>query len=255
MTTAVLDTLRCAQTLKDAGFAPKQAEATAQVLGDALADVATKADVERLETKLDDAVGTGKTDLDRHTAMQETALERHAASHKADFERLEAKLDDAVSSGRSDLESHAATHKAALDNAVAGLNAKIDAVEQKLETKIDAVEQKLGEKIDGRFNTLNRNIIVLNGLVFVMLGAVLAFAFKAMAPASAWSGEPHAAAHPAGYAATAEVRPAPSEPLLEPHPSTPPTSPAAPGTSNAPGARPADAGGMPPIQDTPRRTN
>ena len=69
MTTAVLDTLRCAQTLKDAGFAPKQAEATAQVLGDALADVATK------------------EDLDRHTAVQKADLHRHAVMQKADLDR------------------------------------------------------------------------------------------------------------------------------------------------------------------------
>ena len=53
MQAAVLDTLRCAQTLKTAGFTPEQAEATARVLGDALSDVATKADVNRLEAKID----------------------------------------------------------------------------------------------------------------------------------------------------------------------------------------------------------
>ena len=68
MTAAVPDTLRCAQTLKDAGFPTKQAEATAQVLGDALADVATK------------------EDLDRQTAMQKDDLE-------AAVDRLETKID------------------------------------------------------------------------------------------------------------------------------------------------------------------
>ncbi len=42
MNAPVLDTLRCAQTLKAAGFRDEQAEAMAQVLGDALADVVTK---------------------------------------------------------------------------------------------------------------------------------------------------------------------------------------------------------------------
>ncbi len=36
MNAPVLDTLRCAQTLKAAGFRDEQAEAMAQVLGDAL---------------------------------------------------------------------------------------------------------------------------------------------------------------------------------------------------------------------------
>ena len=51
MNAAVLDTLRCARTLQTAGFPPAQAEAMAQVLADALSDVATKAD-------LDNAVGS-----------------------------------------------------------------------------------------------------------------------------------------------------------------------------------------------------
>ena len=49
----MLDTLRTAQTLKTAGFPPAQAEATAQVLGDALADVATKSDLDGLESRVD----------------------------------------------------------------------------------------------------------------------------------------------------------------------------------------------------------
>ncbi len=51
MNAAVLGTLRCARTLQTAGFPPAQAEAMAQVLADALSDVATKAD-------LDNAVGS-----------------------------------------------------------------------------------------------------------------------------------------------------------------------------------------------------
>ncbi len=174
MTTAVLDTLRCAQTLKDAGFTPKQAEATAQVLGDALADVATKedldrqtamqkADFERLEAKIDDTGSTGRSDLERHAAMQNADLERHAAMQKADLDNavaglntkiagldakiagldakvaglgakidgLNAKVDNVASAGKSDL-------KAAVD----GLDSKIDALDQKFEAKFDAMDQR-----------------------------------------------------------------------------------------------------------------
>ena len=86
MQAAVLDTLRCAQTLQTAGFTPEQAEATAQVLGDALADVATKTDLDR-------NAAMQKADLDRNAAMQKADLDRYAAMQKADVDRLEAKLD------------------------------------------------------------------------------------------------------------------------------------------------------------------
>ena len=239
MTAAVLDTLRCAQTLKDAGFAPKQAEATAQVLGDALADVATKEDLDR-------HTAMQKADLGRHTAMQKAALDRHTAMQKAALDRLEAKQ-------RADLDRL----EAKLDDAVAGLNTKIDnarsagksdlqATADRLDSKIDTVEQNLGEKIEGKFNTLNRNIIVLNGLVFVMLAAILAFGFNAMTPPSAWSGEPQASVRSPADSPATQARPAPSEPLPEPQPSKPPASSPAQDTSNAPHAHPADAGKMPP---------
>ena len=39
MPAAMLDTLRCAQSLKEAGFTQQQADGTARVLGDALAAV------------------------------------------------------------------------------------------------------------------------------------------------------------------------------------------------------------------------
>ncbi len=243
MTTAVLDTLRCAQTLKDAGFAPKQAEATAQVLGDALADVATKEDLDR-------HTAMQKADLDRHTAMQKADLDRHAAMQKEDLERHAAMQ-------KADLKAAVAGLNTKIDNAVVGLNTRIDnatsagksdlqAAVDRLDSKIDTVEQNLGEKIEGKFNTLNRNIIVLNGLVFVMLAAILAFAFNAMTPPSAWSGEPQASVRSPANSAATLARPAPSEPLPEPQPSKPPASSPAQDTSNARHAHPADAGEMPP---------
>ena len=50
MPAAMLDTLRCAQNLKEAGFTQQQADGTARVLGDALAGFATKED---LDTKFE----------------------------------------------------------------------------------------------------------------------------------------------------------------------------------------------------------
>lgn len=52
MPAAMLDTLRCARTLQTAGFSQKQSEATAQVLGEALTDVATKEDIDTTRQSL-----------------------------------------------------------------------------------------------------------------------------------------------------------------------------------------------------------
>ena len=53
MPAAMLDTLRCAQSLKEAGFTQQQADGTARVLGDALAGVATKEDLAATKKDLD----------------------------------------------------------------------------------------------------------------------------------------------------------------------------------------------------------
>ena len=103
MQAAVLDTLRCAQTLKSAGFPPEQAEATAQVLGDALADVATKADVDRLESKLDDAISGVKSEL------------------KAEIHRVDTKLDG-------------------MDQRLDGMEKGLD---EKIDTRFDALNGKI----------------------------------------------------------------------------------------------------------------
>ena len=63
MNAPVLDTLRCAQTLKAAGFTQQQAEGTAQVLGDALAGVATKEDLDATKKDLENAIAQLRTDF------------------------------------------------------------------------------------------------------------------------------------------------------------------------------------------------
>jgi hypothetical protein len=77
---AIIDTLRLARALSDkGGFSINAAEATAAALNEALGeDVATKADIDRLETST-------RADINR--------LE---TSTKADINRLDSKLDASV---------------------------------------------------------------------------------------------------------------------------------------------------------------
>ena len=107
MNAPVLDTLRCAQTLRTAGFPEEQAEAMAQVLGDALTDVATKTD-------LDNAIGGLKTEL------------------KADIAQLDTKIDA--------LDTKIVTTTSALDT-------KIVTVTGGLETKIGSLSDQLKHHI------------------------------------------------------------------------------------------------------------
>ena len=54
---AIFDTLRTTQRLREAGFEPAQAEALVAAFSDGVGDtVATKADVERLEERLEEQI-------------------------------------------------------------------------------------------------------------------------------------------------------------------------------------------------------
>ena len=113
MPAAMLDTLRCAQTLEAAGVPQPQAEGIAQVLGDALADVATKDDLaatreDMAATRKDVAatredVATTRNDL-AATREDVAALRRDLTATRKDLEAAIAGLDERLTSGIKGLE-------------------------------------------------------------------------------------------------------------------------------------------------------
>ena len=111
MNAPVLDTLRCAQTLKTAGFTDEQADAMAQVLGDALADVVTKKD-------LDDAI---------------TGVEA----------RLKAEMNNGFTAERAETNAGFAALRAEMNAGFAALNAKYDKLETKFEEMSEATANQL----------------------------------------------------------------------------------------------------------------
>ncbi|MGH6847502.1 MAG: hypothetical protein ACREC0_08710 [Methylocella sp.] len=65
MNALLFDTLRLSRTLRDKGhFTPEQAEALAEALGEATqGDLATKADLARLEAELEARIAEAKADI------------------------------------------------------------------------------------------------------------------------------------------------------------------------------------------------
>ena len=102
----VLDTAR---DLTGAGIERPHAEAIARAVGRAVAPLATKADIQRLENTMRSELQQHRTSTKADSERLETTLrgelEQHGASTKADSERLETTL-------RSDLEQHGASTKA-----------------------------------------------------------------------------------------------------------------------------------------------
>ena len=122
MPATVIDTLRYANSLKDAGVDASQAEAMARAINAELTlGLATKAD-------LDHAAAQQKGDLDRAVAQQKGDLDRAVAQQKGN-------LDRAVAQQKGDLDQAVAKQKGDLDRAVAELKGEIDRLDGKIEVQ------------------------------------------------------------------------------------------------------------------------
>ena len=101
--------LETARDLEAAGIERPHAEAIARAVGRAVAPLATKADIQRLETTLRGELqqhgASTKADSERLETTLRGELQQHGASTKADSERLETTL-------RSDFERRMDRHEA-----------------------------------------------------------------------------------------------------------------------------------------------
>ena len=206
MNATVLDTLRCAQTLRTAGFPEEQAEAMAQVLGDALTDVATKTDLDdletRLNTKIDNAVETLDAKIDNR------------------FETLDAKIDNAFG-----------TLDAKIDKDVGILDAKLVAVNQRLNSLETSMQnqfvtvQKQIESLSDQFKHHTRVTYgmmgILMALMTLVIGSLLAPNLHWGTPTTTPPNPPTAEAHSPPPQTNTEAQPlvAPTE-TPTPAPST-----------------------------------
>ena len=159
MTQTLINTLRFADRLKEAGFAAVQAEALARTLGDELTEqLPSKADFKTLEAKVGtlDANLTGGMDaLESGLTGRTDTLE---ANVNARIDTLETKVD-------------------ALD---ANLTGRMDALESRVDGRIDALEsnvtgqiETLAGKIDGQRFAFNLVLAAL-GVLIALVGVLVA---------------------------------------------------------------------------------
>ena len=118
MQATVIDTLRYANRLKDAGVGASQAEAMALAINDELVfGLATKSDVENATVALKADMDTLRADMDKAVVA------------------LRADMDKAVVTLRADMERTAADTRSYVDQATAELRAELAVVKAKVETQ------------------------------------------------------------------------------------------------------------------------
>ena len=139
MRTALIDTLRYADRLKEAGFEPRQAEAMSRALKDELGEgFATKNDVDGAVDEL-----------------------------KGEIARLDARIDGVEGELRAGFESVDARFDA-VDARFEAMDAKFDARFEAMDAKFDARFEAMDAKFDalnGKFGTQGRYVFLVLALI------------------------------------------------------------------------------------------
>ena len=141
----MIDTLRYASRLKDAGFDPPQAEAMSRALNDEIGSgVATKAD-------LDSAVGELRIEFAKVVARVDV-MEARFDSVDERFVAVDARFD--AMDARFD----------AMDGKFDAMDARFDAMDGKFDAKFDAMDAKF-DALNGKFETQGRYVFLVLALI------------------------------------------------------------------------------------------
>ena len=126
MTVDHFDALETARDLETAGIERPHAEAITRAVGRAVAPLATKADIQRLETTL-------RGELRRHEALTKAESERIETTLRGDSERLETTL-------RGELQRHEASTKAESERLESTLRGESERLETTLRGELQRHE-------------------------------------------------------------------------------------------------------------------
>ena len=158
MTQAVIDTLRLADRLKEAGFQDRQAEGAARALGGEFAEhVITRPD-------LDSAINLVRSDYRALHAKVDALDEKFDAK----FDSLDARID--ALDGKFDAKFDALDGK--FDAKFDSLGARINTLDGKFEAKFDSLGARINAldgKFDAKFNALGTQIRFIFAILAILL--------------------------------------------------------------------------------------
>ena len=193
----VIDTLRYADRLKEAGVESRQAEAMSRALNDELAGgVATKEDLDRTAAGLQGGLDALRADLDRAVVELKGEIAKVDAKVDAKFGVLNGKFD--TLDGKFD----------GLDGKFDGLDGKVDG----LDGKVAALDRKFAA-LDGKFAALDGKFETQGRYMFLVLALIAALGlFNAVSPSMTSAAETGTSATTPAGVGTAEPDAAPGGP-------------------------------------------
>ncbi|MYF31175.1 MAG: hypothetical protein F4169_20425 [Gammaproteobacteria bacterium] len=156
----MIDTLRFANRLKEAGVDPRQAEAMSSAFNDEISEgVATKRDLDNAVTELKGEMAERFANVDARLGSMDAKFEAKFVAVDARFEAMDAKFDSRFEAMDAKFES--------MDARFEAMDARFEAMDTKFEamdTKFEAMDTKF-ESLAGRFGTQGRYTFLVLALI------------------------------------------------------------------------------------------
>ena len=202
MDATVIDTLRYANRLREAGVEAGQAEAMARAINDELSvGVATREDVGTVERNLGHALAEFRSEMDHNLAEFRSEMDHNLAELRGDMEHgladLRGDMEHGLTDLRGDLDRTRTELRAELNREIAEVVRTIDVLKTEVTAKLDAQNGKF--EAQGRYLFLTLALIAALGLY-----NAAAPHFTGTTAAGVRSGDP-----PPTASAAATTRPAP----------------------------------------------
>ena len=160
MYATVIDTLRFANRLKEAGVDPRQAEAMSSAFNDEVSDgVATNRDLDNAVTELKGEMAERFAKVDARLDSMDAKFEAKFLAVDARFDAMDAKFDARFEAMDTRLE--------AMDTRFEAMDVKFDAMDARFEAmdaKFEAMDAKF-ESLAGRFGTQGRYTFLVLALI------------------------------------------------------------------------------------------
>ena len=173
MHATVIDTLRYADRLKDAGLEPRQAEAMSRALNDELTEgLVTKPDLDEavllLKGDIDDRFSQLKGDIDDRFSQLKGDLDDRTSQLSIGLANLGARVDtleNTVAVGFKAVDDRFTAMDGKFEAKFEAMDSKFEAMDSKFEAKFEAMDSKF-EDVDTKFRHVFLVLTLLVGLGF-----------------------------------------------------------------------------------------
>ena len=137
----LFDTLKFSRKLEKAGFSHEQATGAAEAFSEVVSDgVATKADINKLENKIDGVEEKLENKIDGVEEKLENKIDDVEARLESKIDGVEARLESKIEGVETRLESKIETVKVGLESQIKNVDTKMDLLKSDLNSKIDQSE-------------------------------------------------------------------------------------------------------------------